>query len=137
MVEGDTRIALDLFEEPVGKSVIKLLGILIPPDFMSVVERCGLKEGPVVGGMVEKNDTPLMGESDESSSDDSSSSDSIDDVEESESVEYVEDDFKERSLRLTLLRDERNDTGERGDGGDEGGEEAVATLGIMSGSARG
>jgi hypothetical protein len=137
VVDGDTGLALDLFREPVGKSVIRLLGILIPADFMSTVERCGLKAGPVVGGIVEKNDTPLMGESDESSSDDSSSSDSIDDVEESESVEYVEDDFKERSLRLTLLRDERDDTEERGEGGDEGGEEVAMTLGIMSGSARG
>lgn len=136
MVDGDTAVVLDLLEEPMGKSVIRLLGILIPPDFMSAGDRYGLKAGPVVGGIVEKNDAPLTGESDESSSDDSSF-DSIDDVDESESVEYVEVDFKERSFRLNLLRDERDDTGERGEGGDESDEEAVTTLGIMSGSARG
>lgn len=87
VVEGEV-LSLEL-----GRRVIRLLGILIPPDLSNAVDRVVDRAGMELGG-VEKNEAPLMGEDEPESE---SESESVEAVEETESREQLDNDLEARS----------------------------------------
>lgn len=98
MIEGVVVLALDE-----DASVIRPLGILMPPDLSRAADSAVELGMLATLGGVEKNDAPLMGEvcSESEVSESDSDSDSAEEDDESEEVVYEEEDPLD--VRLIML----------------------------------